>query len=159
MIEEGQQAPEFCLSGIDENGNETEFCLKDILKKGTLVLYFYPKDNTPGCTQEACDFKDNLNRLTVKAQVIGISPDSTQSHLKFKEKKSLNFPLLSDPGKKILEYYGAFGEKKMYGKLLKGVIRSTFVLNNEGIVLKKWSPVRVKGHVGKVLEFLASLDQ
>jgi len=159
MIEEGQQAPEFCLSGIDEIGNEAEYCLKDVLKKGILVLYFYPKDNTPGCTREACDFRDNLNRLTAKAQVIGISPDSIQSHLKFKEKQSLNFPLLSDPDKKVLENYGAFGEKKMYGKLLKGVIRSTFVLNKEGIVLKKWSPVRVKGHVGKVLEFLASLDQ
>ena len=159
MIEEGHQAQEFCLSGIDENGKEAEFCLKDILKQGTLVLYFYPKDNTPGCTQEACDFRDNLNRLTARAQVIGVSPDSIQSHLKFKEKQGLNFPLLSDPDKKVLENYGAFGEKKLYGKKFKGVIRSTFVLNKEGIVLKKWSPVRVKGHVDRVLEFLASLDR
>ncbi len=158
MVKEGQHAPEFCLIGIDENGKEAEFCLKDVLKKGILVLYFYPKDNTPGCTQEACDFRDNLNRLTVKSQVIGISPDSIQSHLKFREKQSLNFPLLSDPDKKVLENYGAFGEKKMYGKLLKGVIRSTFVLNKDGLVLKKWSPVRVKGHVEQVLEFLSSLD-
>lgn len=159
MIEEGQQAPEFCLSGIDENGKEEKFCLKDILKQGTLVLYFYPKDNTPGCTQEACDFRDNLNRLTAKAQVFGVSPDSIQSHLKFKEKQSLTFPLLSDPDKKVLGSYGVFGEKIMYGKKIKGVIRSTFVLNKEGFVLQKWSPVSVKGHVEKVLEFLASLDR
>lgn len=158
MIEEAQQAPEFCLPGIDKIGNEAEFCLKDVLKKGTLVLYFYPRDNTPGCTKEACDFRDNLNRLTAKAQVIGISPDSIKSHLKFRKKQSLTFPLLSDPDKKVLENYGAFGEKKMYGKLLKGVIRSTFVLNKEGVVLKKWSPVHVKGHVEQVLEFLGSLD-
>jgi len=158
MIEEGQKATEFCLSGIDNNGNEGEFCLKDVLKQGILVLYFYPRDNTPGCTQEACDFRDNLNRLTAKAQVIGVSPDSIQSHVKFREKQNLTFPLLSDPDKKVLENYGAFGEKKMYGKLLKGVIRSTFVINKEGIVLKKWSPVYVKGHVDKILEFLGSLD-
>jgi peroxiredoxin Q/BCP len=157
MIEHSQQAPDFCLSGIDAKGKEGEFCLKDILKQGTLVLYFYPKDNTPGCTKEACDFRDNLNRLTAKAQVFGISPDSIQSHLKFKEKQSLNFPLLSDPDKKTLEAYGAFGEKKMYGKLAKGVIRSTFVISKDGVVLKKWSPVRVRGHVDKVLEFLGSI--
>ena len=154
MIEEGQKAPDFCLDGIDENGAKNNFCLKDILKQGKLVLYFYPKDNTPGCTKEACDFRDNLNRLTAKAQVIGISPDSVSSHIKFKEVQGLNFPLLSDPEKTVLEGFGAFGEKKMYGKLVKGVIRSTFVLGQDGTVLKKWSPVRVKGHVDKVLEFL-----
>jgi len=157
MIEKGQQAPDFCLSGIDAIGKENEFSLDAILKKGTLVLYFYPKDSTPGCTKEACDFRDNLNRLTSKAQVFGVSPDSIQSHLKFKEKQSLNFPLLSDPDKKVSELYGAFGEKKMYGKLVKGIIRSTFVIGKDGTVLKKWSPVRVRGHVDKVLEFLDSL--
>jgi peroxiredoxin Q/BCP len=159
MIEEGQQAPDFCLSGIDAKGKEDEFCLKDILEQGTLVLYFYPKDNTPGCKKEACDFRDNLSRLTAKAQVIGVSPDNIQSHRKFKEKQSLNFPLLSDPGKNILENYGAFGEKMMYGKSVKGVIRSTFVISKDGIVLKKWSPVRVRGHVDRVLEFLGNIAQ
>ena len=158
MIEEGQKATDFCLSGIDATGNEAEFCLNDMLKQGILVLYFYPKDNTPGCTKEACDFRDNLNRLTAKAQVIGVSPDSNQSHIKFKDKHSLNFPLLSDPDKKILESYGAFGEKKMYGKIVKGVIRSTLVIDKDGIVLKKWSPVRVQGHVDQVLDLLDSLS-
>lgn len=154
MIQEGQKAPDFCLDGIDENGKEKEFCLKDLINTGMLILYFYPKDNTPGCTKEACDFRDNLMRLTTKARVIGISPDSVKSHLTFKQRQNINFPLLSDPAKKVLEAFGAFGEKKMYGKLVKGVIRSTFILDSEGIVIKKWSPVRVKGHVDSVLEFL-----
>lgn len=158
MIEEGQTAPDFCLPGINDQGDEREYCLKDILEKGAVVLYFYPKDNTPGCTREACDFRDNLNRLTTKTQIIGVSPDSIKSHLKFREKQSLNFPLLSDPEKKVLETYGAFGEKKLYGKVVTGVIRSTFVIGVNGKVLKKWSPVRVKGHVDKVLEFLSALD-
>jgi len=158
MLEEGQKAPDFCLLGINENSEEKEFCLKDVLKKGRLVLYFYPRDNTPGCTKEACDFRDNLNRLTTKAQVIGVSPDSISSHIKFKEKQGLNFPLLSDPEKKVLTSFGAFGEKKMYGKLVRGVIRSTFIISKDGIVSKKWSPVRVKGHVDTVLEFLSGRE-
>ena len=155
MITEGQKAPDFCLVGIDENGEEKVFCLNDLKNMGMSILYFYPKDNTPGCTKEACDFRDNLNRLTTKARVFGVSPDSIKSHITFKQRQSINFPLLSDPEKKVLEAYGAFGEKKMYGKLVKGVIRSTFILDSEGNVLKKWSPVRVKGHVDKVLEFLS----
>ena len=155
MITEGQKAPDFCLDGIDENGDEKVFCLNDLKNMGMSILYFYPKDNTPGCTKEACDFRDNLNRLTTKARVFGVSPDSIKSHITFKQRQSINFPLLSDPEKKVLEAYGAFGEKKMYGKLVKGVIRSTFILDSEGNVLKKWSPVRVKGHVDKVLEFLS----
>lgn len=155
MIAEGQKAPDFCLDGIDENGEEKVFCLNDLKNLGMSILYFYPKDNTPGCTKEACDFRDNLNRLTAKARVFGVSPDGIKSHIIFKQRQSINFPLLSDPEKKVLEAYGAFGEKKMYGKLVKGVIRSTFILDSEGNVLKKWSPVRVKGHVDKVLEFLA----
>jgi peroxiredoxin Q/BCP len=158
MVKEGQKGPDFCLEGLDGEGRKKEFCLTDVLEKGRLVLYFYPKDNTPGCTQEACDFRDNLNRLTGKAQILGISPDSIQSHVKFKEKHGLTFPLLSDPEKEVLKSYGAFGEKKMYGKLVKGVIRSTFVLGEDGVVLKKWSPVPVKGHVDNVLDFLDGLD-
>jgi len=154
MVEEGKKAPDFRLPGIDENGKEKEFCLSGFTKKGKLVIYFYPKDNTSGCTTEACDFRDNLNRIAKKAQVIGVSPDSVKSHANFREKHGLNFPLLSDTEKKVLESYGAFGEKKMYGKVVKGVIRSTFVVGKDGTVLKKWSPVKVKGHVDKVLEFL-----
>jgi peroxiredoxin Q/BCP len=87
MITSGDKAPDFCLNGIDEAGQEQEYCLSDLLKhKKQIILYFYPKDNTPGCTQEACDFRDNLNRLTVKAMVIGVSRDSIARHLKFREK-------------------------------------------------------------------------
>ena len=103
------------LSAIDENGQEKEFSLSDF-KGQKVVLYFYPKDNTSGCTQEACDFRDNFNRLTSKAVVIGVSPDSIKSHLKFKENHSLNFMLLSDPEHKLSEALGAWGEKSMYGR-------------------------------------------
>jgi len=152
MISEGNKAPQFCLDGIDEKGAEKKYCLKDLLKSGkTLVLYFYPKDNTSGCTAEACDFRDNMSRLSAKAQVVGVSPDSVKSHKGFKEKQSLNFPLLSDPDKKVLEAYGAYGEKKMYGKTLMGVIRSTFIIAPDGKVLKSWRGVKVKGHVDEVL--------
>jgi len=155
MLEEGQKAPDFCLPGIDENGQEKEYCLKDLLKEGKdLVLYFYPKDNTPGCTTEACDFRDNLNRLTANANVVGVSADSIKRHQGFKEKHSLNFPLLTDEEKGMMRQYGAFGEKKMYGKLLMGIIRSTFIISPDGTIKKKWGKVRTKGHVDKVLEFL-----
>ena len=157
MVEEGQNAPDFCLPGIDAEGKEREFCLKDLLSDGPLVLYFYPRDNTPGCTKEACDFRDNMNRLTTKAHVAGVSPDNPASHVKFREKQGLNFPLFSDTDKIVMEAFGAFGEKKMYGNLVRGVIRSTFVIGEDGTVLKKWSPVRVRGHVDKVLEFLDTL--
>jgi thioredoxin-dependent peroxiredoxin len=155
MISEGNKAPQFCLDGIDEKGAEKNYCLKDLLKSGRpLVLYFYPKDNTSGCTAEACDFRDNMNRITAKAQVVGVSPDSLKSHKGFAEKQSLNFPLLSDPDKKVLTAYGAYGEKKMYGKTVMGVIRSTFIIAPDGKVLKAWRAVKVKGHVDEVIEAL-----
>ncbi len=154
MLKEGDKAPDFCLKGIDEKGEEKEFCLKDFLGK-KVVLYFYPKDNTPGCTQEACDFRDNIARVKDKgAVVLGVSPDSINSHKKFFEKYGLNFPLLSDPDKKIAESYGAYGEKKMYGKVTKGIIRSTFIIDEEGKIKKAFYNVKVKGHVDKVIENL-----
>ena len=154
MLKEGDKAPEFCLKGIDEKGEEKEFCLKDFLGK-KVVLYFYPKDNTPGCTQEACDFRDNIARVKDKgAVVLGVSPDSINSHKKFFEKYGLNFPLLSDPDKKVAESYGAYGEKKMYGKVTKGIIRSTFIIDEEGKIKKAFYNVKVKGHVDKVIENL-----
>ena len=153
MIEINTKAPDFNLQGIDENGNEKEFSLKDFAGKN-VVLYFYPKDNTPGCTQEACDFRDNLNRLTSKAAVIGVSADSIASHKKFKEKQNLNFILLSDPDHKLLEEFEAWGEKKMYGKSYMGVIRSTFIIDKEGIIKKIWKNVKVKGHVDEILKEL-----
>lgn len=148
-------APDFCLVGIDEGGIEGKFCLKDLLhKEKTLVLYFYPKDDTPGCTAEACDFRDNLTVLSDKATVIGISPDSIMSHKKFKEKHGLNFMLLSDPGHKILEAYGTWEKKSMYGKRYFGVIRSTFLISPEGKIEKAWRNVKVKGHASEILKAL-----
>lgn len=152
MIAEGKQAPAFKLPGIDADGTEREFSLKDYKGK-TLVLYFYPRDNTPGCTREACDFRDNMSRvLKDGVAVLGISPDSTGSHRKFMEKQSLNFPLLSDPERSVAESYGAYGEKKMYGKVTKGIIRSTFIIDPKGKVKKVWRKVKVAGHVDEVLE-------
>ena len=138
------------LPAIDENGQEKEIKLSDFAGK-KVVLYFYPKDNTSGCTQEACDFRDNFNRLTLKAVVIGVSPDSIKSHIKFKEKQNLNFTLISDTEHKLAEQFGAWGEKSMYGRKYFGIIRSTFILNERGEIEKEWRKVKVKGHVEEVL--------
>lgn len=142
------------LNGIDEKGQEKEYSLKDFARK-KVVLYFYPKDNTPGCTQEACDFRDNFNRLSSKATVIGVSPDSVKSHIGFQAKQGLNFILLSDPDHKLAEAFKAWGEKSMYGKKYMGIIRSTFILSPDGKIEKEWLNVKVKGHVDEVLEYLS----
>lgn len=156
MIEEGAKAPDFCLKGIDAQGKEGEFCLDDFLCKGRdLIVYFYPKDETPGCTIEACDFRDNFNRLTGKAQVVGVSPDSVASHHKFQKNHNLNFPLLSDPERIVLKHYGAYGEKTTYGKTAVGVLRSTYLIDPQGIVKKKWLNVHAKGHVDEVLQYIS----
>ncbi|NPA57720.1 MAG: peroxiredoxin [Aquificae bacterium] len=158
MVKEGDKAPDFCLKGLTPDGTEKEVCLKDLLKEGRyVILYFYPKDNTPGCTTEACDFKDNLNVLKDRAVVVGVSPDSINSHKKFREKYDLNFYLLSDTDKKVMEQYDAFGEKKMYGKTTKGVIRSTYIISPDGTIVKKWRNVKAKGHVAKVVEQMEKL--
>ncbi len=154
MVSEGNSAADFTLPGIDEKGNEKSFSLKDFHGK-KLVLYFYPKDNTPGCTQEACDFRDNMARLTKGAAVVGVSPDSVASHKKFKENQSIPYPLLSDEDKKTANAYGAYGEKTMYGKKSMGIIRSTFLIDEKGIVRKAWRNVKVAGHVDEVMEALA----
>jgi peroxiredoxin Q/BCP len=154
MLKEGDKAPDFCLEGIDEEGKEVKVCLKDLLGQN-LIIYFYPKDNTPGCTQEACDFRDNLQTLTSKGyRVLGISPDPISSHKKFKEKYQLNFPLLSDPDCTVAKLYGAYGTKKMYGKETTGIIRSTFVINPDGTIKKAYYNVKAKGHVEKLLQEL-----
>jgi peroxiredoxin Q/BCP len=154
MLKEGDKAPDFCLEGIDEEGKEVKVCLKDLLGQN-LIIYFYPKDNTPGCTQEACDFRDNLQTLISKGyRVLGISPDPISSHKKFKEKYQLNFPLLSDPDYTVAKLYGAYGTKKMYGKETKGIIRSTFVINPDGTIKKAYYNVKAKGHVQKLLQEL-----
>ena len=141
------------LNGIDENGKEKEYKIGNLAGK-TTILYFYPKDNTSGCTQEACDFRENKNRWSAKAQVIGVSPDSIKSHLSFKEKQGLNFILLSDPEHILSEAFGAWGEKSMYGKKYMGIIRSTFLINEQGEVVQEWRKVKVKGHVEEVLSVL-----
>ena len=141
------------LQGIDVDGIEKEYSLNDF-KGQKVILYFYPKDNTSGCTQEACDFRDNINRLTSFATVIGVSPDSIKSHLKFKEKQSLNFILLSDPEHKLAEAFNVWIEKSMYGRKYMGIERSTFVLDENLNVIKEWRKVKVKGHVDEVIEYL-----
>ena len=141
------------LQGIDVDGIEKEYSLNDF-KGQKVILYFYPKDNTSGCTQEACDFRDNINRLTSLATVIGVSPDSIKSHLKFKEKQSLNFILLSDPEHKLAEAFNVWTEKSMYGRKYMGIERSTFVLDENLNIIKEWRKVKVKGHVDEVIEYL-----
>lgn len=139
------------LSGIGPSGEEGVFSLRGFAGQ-KVVLYFYPKDNTPGCTQEACDFRDNFNRLTAKAVVIGVSPDGVKSHIKFQEKFDLNFILLSDEDHTLAEAFGAWQEKSMYGKKYMGIVRSTFLINETGEIEKEWRNVKVKGHVQEVLD-------
>ena len=141
------------LQGIDIDGIEKEYSLDDF-KGQKVILYFYPKDNTSGCTQEACDFRDNINRLTSFATVIGVSPDSIKSHLKFKEKQSLNFILLSDPEHKLADTFNVWVEKSMYGRKYMGIERSTFVLDENLNIIKEWRKVKVKGHVDEVIDYL-----
>lgn len=158
MAEKGKKS-DLNLQGIDSRGTRKVFNLESLLDgKDYLVLYFYPKDNTPGCTTEACDFRDNMNRVLPYASVAGVSADSIESHKKFREKYKLNFPLLSDTELKLIKEFGAYGEKNMYGKKVKGIIRSTFVLDKNGKTLKEWRNVKVKGHVDEVIEFLKELN-
>lgn len=144
---------ELKLNGLDINAEEKEFNLNDF-KGQKVILYFYPKDNTSGCTQEACDFRDNINRLTAFATVIGVSPDSIKSHKSFKEKQNLNFILLSDPEHKLAESFNVWVEKSMYGRKYMGIERSTFILNEAGAIEKEWRKVKVKGHVDEVIQYM-----
>jgi peroxiredoxin Q/BCP len=154
MVKEGSKAPEFTLPSSDG----TDVRLKDLRGK-TVVLYFYPKDDTPGCTREACAFRDEQAAIKKKgALVFGVSGDSVASHEKFKAKYKLNFPLLSDPDKAVAKKYGAWGEKVLYGKKVVGMIRSTFVIDKEGVVRKVFPRVKVDGHAEKVLEALAEVS-
>jgi peroxiredoxin Q/BCP len=144
--------PEFRLKGIDESENEVEISSGD-LKGKWAVIYFYPRDNTPGCTTEAKEFtelKEEFDKLGV--QVIGISRQSVESHKRFREKHGLRITLLSDPDAEVHKAFGAWGKKKMYGKEVEGVIRSTFLIDPEGNIVKEWKNVKAKGHAAKVLE-------
>lgn len=136
------------------NADGSEINLKDFRGK-KVVLYFYPRDNTPGCTAEACSFRDWYDGiLTAGAVVVGVSPDNTASHAKFKDKMSLPFYLLSDTDHSIAEAYGAWGEKTMCGKTSMGIIRSTFIINEEGVVTKVFEKVNTKTHGEDVLKVL-----
>ncbi len=144
---------EIKLQGLDKDGNENEYTLADF-KGQKVVLYFYPKDNTSGCTQEACDFRDNMNRITPFATVIGVSPNDIKSHKKFKEKQDLNFLLLSDTEHTLSEAFNVWKEKSMYGKKYMGIERSTFILDENGNTIQEWRKVKVNGHVDEVLKYL-----
>ena len=153
MIEEGKKAPAFSLPA--STGGKV--ALSDYVGK-RLVLYFYPKDSTPGCTTEAHDFQAAESRLSaLSAAVLGVSKDSLASHQKFSEKCGLGFPLLSDPDGAVIEKYGAWGEKNLYGKKSMGIVRTTVVIDERGVVRKIFRNVRVNGHVEQVLETLAAL--
>jgi thioredoxin-dependent peroxiredoxin len=148
MIEPGKKAPAFSLPSTSGK----KIALKDF-KGRIVVLYFYPKDSTPGCTQEACDFRDNLARLTAAGVVVlGVSADSVSSHEKFRGKYELPFELLSDENREVIEAYGVWKEKNMYGKKMMGIVRTTFVIDADGKVARIFPKVKVAGHVDEVLK-------
>jgi peroxiredoxin Q/BCP len=152
-IEVGETAPPFRLKSDDGS----QIALKD-LRGSPVVLYFYPKDDTPGCTKEACAFRDLKSKLTAAgAKVLGVSPDSVSSHEKFRDKYQLNFPLLADPDHKVTEQYGAWRERNMYGKRSMGVQRATYLIDREGKVARVWKRVQVDGHDQQVLEAIQEL--
>lgn len=151
MLKENNQAP-LSIKIIDEKGQETS--LKKFLGK-KILLYFYPKDNTPGCTIEACNFRDANQEIANKnIQIIGVSKDSQNSHQKFKKNFSLNFPLWSDPDHKLMEAFGTWVEKKMMGKSYFGTKRSTFLIDEQGKIIKVWPNVKAKNHSQEVLDYI-----
>ena len=146
----GEKAPDFKLQADDGRS----VSLKDFRGK-KVVLYFYPKDDTPGCTAEACSFRDNLARVTTKgAVVLGVSRDDHASHGKFRDKYHLNFPLLSDDAGSVTEAYGVWKKKKLYGREFLGIERTTFLIDEQGKVAKVWPKVKVEGHTDEVLAVL-----
>ena len=150
MLKNGDIAPDFTL--LDSEGNAVS--LSDF-KGNKVIIYFYPKDDTSGCTKEACNFRDNYSQLKEKnVAVIGISKDSVSSHVKFKNKYDLPFILLSDPNHQVIETYGAYGEKKMYGRTYMGTIRMTYLVSEEGLILKIYDKVKPDKHVEEILKDL-----
>lgn len=153
-VTEGQQAPDFALPATDGS----TIRLSELRGK-KVVLYFYPKDDTPGCTKEACSFRDNLSALqSLGVVVLGASPDSIASHQRFAQKYGLTFPLLADEGAQVATLYGVWKEKKQYGRTYMGIERTTFLIDEEGIVRKVFPKVKVDGHVEEVMEAIRSLE-
>ena len=154
MLKIGDKVPDFCLPNQDEE----EICLRDI-KGRWIVFYFYPKDNTPGCSTEACDFTAALPDFEgLDAIVLGVSPDSPQKHRNFIEKKDLKVTLLADEDKELCHLFGVWQLKKFMGKEYMGVVRSTFILDPHGKIAAMWNNVKVKGHVGEVKAKLEELQ-
>jgi peroxiredoxin Q/BCP len=150
MLDVGKKAPNFSLLNQDEK----KISLKDFIGQ-KVVLYFYPKDDTSGCTKEACSFSDDLSKFSkIDAVVLGVSPDSVKSHKKFSEKYKLKFDLLADEEKKVVEKYGVWKEKSMYGRKYMGVERTTFIIDENGKIKKIFNKVKVDGHNKEVLEAL-----
>ena len=152
MVKEGNKSPDF--SGKNQDGKLIK--LSSFKTKKNVVLYFYPKDMTPGCTTEACDFRDQFKKFK-NTIILGVSVDSPERHRKFIEKYGLPFELIADENKKIAEKYGVWQEKKLYGKTFMGIVRSTFIIDKTGVVQKIFPKVKVKGHVDEVLEILKKI--
>ena len=154
MLEPETISPEFCLG----NQDDVEICSRDLRGKW-IVLYFYPRDSTPGCTTEACEFSDAIDDYDdLGAIILGVSADSTQSHRNFIEKKSLTITLLSDPTTQMMQAYEVWAMKKNYGKEYMGIVRSTYIINPKGVIKAAWTNVKVKDHVAKVKETLSALQ-
>jgi peroxiredoxin Q/BCP len=152
MVKEGNKAPDF--SGKNQEGQLVK--LSSFKGKKNIILYFYPKDMTPGCTTEACDFRDQYKQFK-NTTILGVSIDSPERHQKFIAKYNLPFDLIADENKKIVEKYGVWQEKKLYGKTFMGIVRSTFIIDKNGVINKMFTKVKVKGHVEEVLHFLKKI--
>jgi peroxiredoxin Q/BCP len=149
-LKAGDKAPDF--SGINQDGERIG--LSDFAGK-KLILYFYPKDNTPGCTAQSCNLNDNYNTWIDRGfEVVGVSPDSVESHRKFREKYNLQFNLIADTEKEILKTYGVWGEKSMYGRKYMGVLRTTFVIDENGIICEIFEKVKTKDHTNQIIKSL-----
>lgn len=147
-LKEGDKAPVF--TGLNEKGEEVS--LSDYKGK-KLILFFYPKDNTPGCTAEACNLRDNYDQLRAQGfELLGVSPDSAKKHQNFIKKHEFPFPLLADTEQEVLQKYGVWGEKQMYGRTYMGVFRTTFIIDASGVIEKIFTKVDTKAHAGQILE-------
>jgi len=152
MVKEGNKAPDF--SATDQDGKKIK--LSSFKGKKNVVLYFYPKDMTPGCTTEACDFRDQHKKFK-STEILGVSIDPPERHQKFIEKYDLPFTLISDVDQKVVKKYGVWQKKKLYGREFMGIVRSTFIIDKSGVVRKIFPKVKVKGHIDEVLEALKGL--